>query len=77
MTCSRNYDKIKLPERVEGGQQTRRRLLLHLRKGVERDENYISSLELFNHDLREKDKKQPPLRQVTAVFVIRKSHKRK
>ena len=57
MTCSRNYDKIKLPERVESGQQTRRRLLLHLRKGVERDENYISSLELFNHDLREKDKK--------------------
>ena len=73
LTGTRNYDRIGLPARAEGRTQTRRRLLLHLRKGVERDENYISSLELFNHDLREKDKKQPPLCQVTEVFVTRKS----
>ena len=34
LTDSRNRDRIKLPARAEGRTQTRRRLLLHLRKEV-------------------------------------------
>ena len=34
LTDSRNRDRVKLPARAEGRTQTRRRLLLHLRKEV-------------------------------------------
>ena len=70
---------MELPERVEGRIQTRRRLLLHLRKEVEGDESYISSVEFFDHGVREKieEEKQPPLCQVTAVFVIARSQSSK
>ena len=70
---------MKSPARAEERTQTRRRLLLHPRKGVQGDENYISSVELFDHGLREKikEKKQPPLRQVTTVFVFARSQNRR